>query len=328
MRLQASSVTTRSATYPSDVAAVFQTVETAGVPGGHAGRFAPSEVQPAGHADDIGDVSFRCDGGQVLVVGAEREPRGVQPPLFHAAQQYLRVAGRTPFPDIDVHSLPVALQHACSVGTLVVVPDTGPDVGVQQVGRHAGRMAVDGLVAEEGDFLHDFRTAFGYVVETHHFAQPGHVGAFGEFPHRIGEELARAVGVEHGGGDARRNGGENADGGCSGLVEKTPQSFGSGHVHHFVRVGYHACGTVRQYRFSEGGGEYHARLDVYVRIHETCRDHQSRAVQRFGSGGRKTFSDCGYPAVPDEYVGTGDRSLLTVRHGTALHQYCFHVVPY
>ncbi len=189
-------------------------------------------------------------------------------------------------------------------------------------------MAVDGLVAEEGDFLHDFRTAFGYVVETHHFAQPGHVGAFGEFPHRISEELARAVGVEHGGGDARRNGGENADGGCSGLVEKTPQSFGSGHVHHFVRVGYHACGTVRQYRFSEGGGEYHARLDVYVRIHETCRDHQSRAVQRFGSGGRKTFSDCGYPAVPDEYVGTGDRSPLTVRHGTALHQYCFHVVPY
>ena len=47
----------------ADVAAVFQTVETAGVPGGHAGRFAPSEAQPAGHADDIGDVSFRCDGG-------------------------------------------------------------------------------------------------------------------------------------------------------------------------------------------------------------------------------------------------------------------------
>ncbi len=142
------------------------------------------------------------------------------PPLFHAAQQYLRVAGRTPFPDIDVHSLPVALQHACGVGTLVVVPDTGPDVGVQQVGRHAGRMAVDGLVAEEGDFLHDFRTAFGYVVVTHHFAQPGHVGAFGEFPHRIGEELARAVGVEHGGGDARRNGGENTDGAAAASSRK------------------------------------------------------------------------------------------------------------
>ena len=158
-------------------------------------------------------MPFGGDCRKVFVVGTKGKTCGAELVCFDAAEQFLGITGSTAFTNIDMDSVLIAFQQGFAVATFVIVLDSGRHIGFEQFIRHAGGVAVDGLMpgAEKGYFVHDFGPFFGNVVIAHHFTQSDNIRAVGELLHLCSQELSCPVCIQRGSRDTRGDHCENVD---------------------------------------------------------------------------------------------------------------------
>ena len=178
-------------------------VESTGVVGGHLCHVAPAEPHCPSHPDNVGDMPFGGYCRKVFVVGTKGKTCGVELVCFDAAEQLPGITGSTAFTNIDMDSVLIAFQQGFAVATFVIVLDSGRHIGFEQFIRHAGGVAVDGLMpgAEKGYFVHDFGPLFGNVVIAHHFTQSDNIRAVSELLHLCSQELTCPVCIQRGSRD-------------------------------------------------------------------------------------------------------------------------------